>query len=318
MKTIFKKKTVLWCIGILLATLSVQFVSASPLGPGAVIDTTAVNSKIKYARVKGHRIAYRAIGNGKPIILASRFRGSLDYWDPAFLDELAKSYRVITFDYSGTGRSEGELPTDMVVVGEEIIEFARQLGYSKFIVGGWSYGGMVCQTLAVHHPEVLTHLLLMGTNPPGKSKLATSQLFLDTSSKWDNDLTDETILFFEPESPYSRNAAKLSHERLALRKTDRDLPVAKDVWPRYYQAVGAYYEDKDNVRQRLGKAPIPILMLAGDHDIANFPENWFDLNRTYPNLQLVVFPQTGHGPQHQYPLIAANYILTFLKYSEKP
>jgi predicted alpha/beta hydrolase len=37
----------------------------------------------------------------------------MDFWDPLFLDSLAAAgFRVITFDYSGLGRSMGEKNDD--------------------------------------------------------------------------------------------------------------------------------------------------------------------------------------------------------------
>jgi len=43
--------------------------------------------------------AYRDTGGHPaqvPLVLLQHFRGNLDYWDPALVDELARSRRVIT------------------------------------------------------------------------------------------------------------------------------------------------------------------------------------------------------------------------------
>lgn len=76
------------------------------------MENNAVTTETQYANIDDKQIAYRKIGNGTPIILANRFRGTLDTWDPLFLDLLAQTNTVITFDYSGIGYSEGELPLD--------------------------------------------------------------------------------------------------------------------------------------------------------------------------------------------------------------
>jgi pimeloyl-ACP methyl ester carboxylesterase len=34
-----------------------------------------------------------------------------------------------------------------------------------------------------------------------------------------------------------------------------------------------------------------------------------------PNMNLIVYPESGHGPQHQYPELAARQIIEFLKYA---
>jgi len=58
---------------------------------------------------------------------------------------------------------------------------------------------------------------------------------------------------------------------------------------------------------------VPILHIGGDHDISFPVENWYALNRQLPTLQLVTFPQTGHGPQHQHPEAAAATIEAFVR-----
>ena len=74
---------------------------------------SAATAANQFVEVAGNRIAYRAIGRGEPMILLTRMRGTLDTWDPLFLDELAKSNRVITVDYPGVGYSTGALPPEI-------------------------------------------------------------------------------------------------------------------------------------------------------------------------------------------------------------
>jgi|SRR5215216_567155 hypothetical protein len=61
----------------------------------------AVSSKTKFIEVNEQRFAYHSISTGLPIIMLNRFRGTLDTWDPAFLEGLAATFNVITIDYSG-------------------------------------------------------------------------------------------------------------------------------------------------------------------------------------------------------------------------
>ena len=66
---------------------------------------TASTATTQYVEVDGIRIAYRSIGAGSPLVLLTRMRGTLDTWDPLFLDQLAVTHRIITVDYPGTGYS---------------------------------------------------------------------------------------------------------------------------------------------------------------------------------------------------------------------
>ena len=52
--------------------------------------------------------------------MINRFRGTLDTWDPAFLDALASRYNVITIDYSGTGLSTGTCAADVLSMAKDV------------------------------------------------------------------------------------------------------------------------------------------------------------------------------------------------------
>lgn len=277
---------------------------------------TAVNCRTQFAVSGNKKIAYRAIGKGKPVILCNRLRGVLDSWDPAFLDELGKTFQVFIFDYSGIGSSAGELPLKIADVAEDVNFLASYLKLDKFVLGGWSYGGLVAQTFATHYPERISHLVLLGTNPPGTNKYPLEQVFLDATMKVNNDLNDEMILFFEPNSAFSRHAARQSNERIAARTIDRDPPVPEAVWSRYLAGAKDYADDAYGSREKLARIHVPVLVISGDHDPACPIENWYALSRKIPNLQLIMLGQTGHGPQHQYPALTVQYINNFIKLAQ--
>ena len=56
------------------------------------------------------RFTYRRIGprGGVPLVLLNRFRATIDWWDPEFLDYLSADHDVILFDNVGIGYSSGQ------------------------------------------------------------------------------------------------------------------------------------------------------------------------------------------------------------------
>lgn len=88
---------------------------------------TASTATTQYVEVDGNRIAYRSIGAGSPLVLLTRMRGTLDTWDPLFLDQLAVTHRIITVDYPGIGYSGGSLPTDIAEVAAFVNRLRRHL-----------------------------------------------------------------------------------------------------------------------------------------------------------------------------------------------
>lgn len=277
----------------------------------------AYTSQTQFIEKDGRKIAYRSIGNGTPIILINRFRGTLDTWDPLFLDALAENHNVITFDYTGIGSSTGVLPTDIPTVAKDVKDLSDALELKKVVALGWSYGGFVAQVAALLYPDLVSHAVLVGTNPPGKNEFPLEQIFLDVALKPTYTVDDETILFFEPASPVSVAASKLSHDRILKRFDASKVPTAPEVLDLYTKGTADFVQDKANFRERLQETKTPLLIVSGDHDISLPVENWFPLHRKLQNAQFITFTLTGHGPQHQFPELTANNIKDFINYSTK-
>jgi pimeloyl-ACP methyl ester carboxylesterase len=275
---------------------------------------TAVNTPTRFAEVKGRRIAYRDIGQGVPLILCLRFRGILDSWDPAFLDALAAHHRVITFDYSGLGQSTGAPSYVRKNLAQDAIDLADALGLERFVIGGWSLGGIAAQVVARLHPERTLKILLIGTTPPGKVRIGPKPIFFERALKPVNDLDDETVLFFHPDSRKSRAAIRLC-EASAARTTDVSPAIPIDTVLKMMAETQSedLFVDDNGYRDFLKTTDISVLVISGDQEIVFPVENWFDVTPQTKSVHLMVFPQMGHGPQHEAPQLCADLITSFIK-----
>lgn len=289
---------------------------AAPAVAEPAYSSTAMTVETQYVDVGGNRIAYRSLGEGDPLILVTRMRGTIDTWDPLFLDGLAKSHRVSFVDYPGVGYWSGKLPQDMSEAANFVTEFATAIDVPHFTVVGWSWGGAVAQTVMLEHADRVTHAIIMGANPPGKLERPIQQAFLDRAFKPVNDLADEEVLFFEPASPASRKAAASSRQRIYARDgVDAKIPSTPDSIQAYLNAAKGYAGDERGRRAKLIASRIPMLVIAGDNDISTAGQNWFPLVGEMPNAHLIVYPEAGHGPQHQYPELTVSHINAFLEYA---
>lgn len=274
---------------------------------------TAITTETQYATIDNKKIAYRKLGNGTPIILANRFRGTLDTWDPLFLDLLAETNTVITFDYSGIGYSEGELPLDLHLVAAEVVKIADYLNIDKFVVGGWSYGGLIAQYTTFLYPTRVLSTIVIGSNPMGKNETPLSPVFLEKALKPDYDFEDIITLFFEPKSESSRIAAQASAVRIAQRLDQSKVPATQEIFQRFFAPSEQLALDKDNFREAYKTLQTSVLVISGDNDISFAVENWFPLLQNAPTLQHIIFPNTGHAAHYQYPELATSYIKSFIK-----
>jgi pimeloyl-ACP methyl ester carboxylesterase len=275
----------------------------------------AFDAPNQFAETGGRTLAYRSIGSGKPIVLCTRFRGTMDEWDPAFLDALADhGFRVITFDYSGLGLSTGTATYNPFEMAKDPRDLIKALGLEDVVIGGWSLGGLAAQVVVALDPAGISHAVLIGTGPPGPLVKTAEQLFYDVAGKAENDFEDFVILFFEPASEASREAARRSAERIARRKEGRSPAVPID-FARANLGTGPRNPmfPADPVLQALKNTAVPILHVGGDHDIVFPVENWYAVNQEMKTLHVVTFPQSGHGPQHQYPQMSADVIASFVR-----
>lgn len=274
---------------------------------------SALTVQTKFAKIKDNQIAYRKFGTGVPLILLNRFRGTLDTWDPLFLDLLAKHHTVITFDYCGIGYSEGELPFNIKEVAAEVIKLADYLEIGQFNVLGWSYGGWVAQYTTFLNPSRIVNTVIIGNNPIGKNEVPFKKEFFERALKPINDNDDFLVLFFEPNSVKSSTKANDSMQRIAERFDLSKVPSTQEVFNRYFASKNAIAEDTDNFRTAYQTTNIPILVISGDNDISFALENWYPMLGKAPTLRLMVMPESGHAPHFQYPAETSAYIKTFFK-----
>ena len=296
----------------MLSLLSLLIVG-SLIAPQAIAAGGATAAETRTVQVGSDRIAYRQLGSGTPIVLVNRFRGTLDTWDPAFLDALARKHTVILFELPGVGYSQGTQPASMEQAVASLDGFAEALGLQTFDLLGWSWGGLLAQAYLIDRPARVGRVVLLATNPPGKNEIPLQPAFLERALKPVNDLADEEVLFFEPASVLSRDRARESRDRIRARPdVDARIPSQPAQFERYFKAAGAFHEDATGRRQKLTQVELPILVIAGDHDTSTAGQNWFPLIGKMRNARFVFYSQTGHAPHHQYPEDVAKVVLDFL------
>lgn len=278
---------------------------------------SSVDAPNRSVEVAGRSLAYRSFGQGPHLVLCLRFRGTMDSWDPLFLDLLAQSFTVTIFDYSGFGLSTGKPSYVRSALAGDVNDLVEALGLGKVVIGGWSVGGIAALTFAALHPQKVSHVLAIATMPPGPMAKRNEPIFLATAAHPVNSVEDEYILFFEPASATSRALGDASMARIATARAEPDLATPAEVF------LGALpppdgsntpFPDPEGAQAAFFRSTsIPVLALCGDHDPMFPVENWHAVNDQWPSLVLVTLPDSGHGPQHQYPALSADLIAAFVR-----
>ena len=138
-------------------------------------------------------------------------------------------------------------------------------------------------------------------------------MWLERALKPINDLGDEVILFFEPVRVEPRVAEALPRTNLRTSRVVSKIPSTEPEFQRYFKAAETFRTDAIGRREQLTKSRVPMLILCGDNDPSVPATNWYPLIGSISRAQLIVLPQAGHGPQHQYPELSVKYIIAFLQ-----
>ena len=280
---------------------------------------TALTTPNQLVETGGRTLAYRTFGTGPNLVLCIRLRGTMDMWDPLFLDRLAENFTVTVFDYSGLGYSTGTASYAKADMAHDVNDLVDALGFEKVIIGGWSLGGFAALVFAATYPEKVSHVLAIATMPPGLMVKPSEPLFFEVATQPVNTVDDEYTLFFEPTSPKSRALGDASLARIAARVEVLDFPTPAETMNAAMWASNdptTPFPDPDSTYSQFYRATdIPILALCGDHDLVFPVENWYAINDIWPTLFVATYPECGHGPQHQYPEMAAEMIASFVRHS---
>ena len=114
----------------------IKFTNAAPYEP-SVTTHTHQTAPTQFVETKGIRFAYRRFGKagGVPMVFNQHYTGTMDYWDPAVTDGLARDREVILFNNAGVSSSSGEVPTTFEQMGANAVAFIRALGLTKVEIG---------------------------------------------------------------------------------------------------------------------------------------------------------------------------------------
>ena len=270
----------------------------------------------QFIEVNGIRFAYRRFGNsaGIPMIFNQHYTGTMDYWDPAVTDGLAKDREVILFNNAGVSSTSGEVPTTIDEMGANAIAFIKALGLLQVDVLGFSIGGMVAQEIAVQAPELVRSLILVGTGHRGGVGIApmTEAAAAIFGASYEPPENLWLSVHFTP-SAFSQAAGVEFLKRKHLRVENRDPEVNDQVGPRQIEALGKYGVQYDGVQDYLKEIEIPTLIVQGHNDVIAPTINSYTMQQNIPNAQLILYPDANHGSFYQYHDLFVDHVNLFQK-----
>lgn len=231
-----------------------------------------------YAQSNGCRIAYATHGpSNAPVLLLSNSIGTTrELWD-AQVAPFSSSFRVITYDTRGHGRSDqppGEY--SMADLGRDVLAIMDAERIDTAHICGISLGGLTAMWLGVHAPERLSGLVLANTAARvGSVESWTERIALVRADGMEALAARAMQLWF---SSVFRERDPGTVER--FREMLAGCPVDG------YIGCCAALRDAD-FREAIAQIRCPTLVIAGTHDQATTLEAAEFLRAQVPGAQLV-------------------------------
>ena len=267
-------------------------VLAATLTAPTAARADAVDARTRTVEVSGRDIAYRSVGSGRPVVLVMGLGGTMDGWDPAFVDGLAAAgHRVVLVDNPGAGRTDA-LPGKLSIrkMADNVHRLVRALKLRRPDVAGWSMGGMIAQSYAVRHPRDLRRLVLLATapgdgkaTPPKPEALAVLVTTGEAATALD--------LIFPPAAKASRDGFLT---RLARRRNGVFSPP-EAVRDAQVAASADWLGGQDPDGRRVQRLRMPVLVGGGELDPLLPVANQRHLARTIRRSTQIIYADASHA-----------------------
>ncbi|MBR2294924.1 MAG: alpha/beta hydrolase [Clostridiales bacterium] len=232
---------------------------------------------------------YVAFGDGKRnlVVLPGLSDGLTTVKGKAWL--LAPSYKRFFHEFTvymfsrKNDMPEGYSIADMA---DDQVTAMKDLGIDRACVLGVSQGGMIAQSIAIRHPEIVERLILAVTAPYA------NMVVTDAVSSWIDmaDRGDHRALMVD-------TAEKMYSEGY-LKKNRRYFPlIAKFTKPKTYDRFLKNTNAilRFDVRDELSKIICPTLIIAGSNDNTVGNDAPVELKDGIANSELFVYEGLGHG-----------------------
>ncbi|MCS0498393.1 alpha/beta fold hydrolase [Protaetiibacter mangrovi] len=251
--------------------------------------------------VPGATLGYDVAGpEGAPAILFVHAGvATRAMWDPQF-EALAADHRVVRYDTRGYGESPGE--DAPYAEADDLIAVLDAAGIDRAVLVGASRGGKFALDATLAHPERVSGLVTIGSNPSGQSYegIEYTQSELDLEAAMD-----------EAEGARDVDALVRIEVQLWDVGPERDADeVAPEFLARAIELnVGAAHWDFQGEAQRperlaidhLGEVAVPTLVVIGDHDVTDAKVAAEILLAGIPGAEEARFADSAHLPSVEHP-----------------
>lgn len=282
--------------------------------PAVPTDNYAETPNQRVSAENGIHYVYRDTGSSAvPLVLLQHFRGNLDNWDPALIDGLAATRRVITFDNVGVGGTSGTTPHLVAQMAHDALAFLTAMGIHRVDLLGFSLGSFIAQDVALVRPDLVRSLVLASSAPQGAAGMhGWAADVIGAVGTPEVNPAGVLDVFFTHSAP-SRTAGEQALGRMFARTIDRDAPTTWQTRQAQYDAVCAWGIPNHSLLQRVAAIQAPVFIANGDSDPMILPHYSYLLAGLIPHSPVKLYPDSAHGFLFQHHEEFANDVNAFIE-----
>lgn len=248
------------------------------------------------AQLRDIKLHYDVYGDGEPLLMIMGLGASSAVWDPGLVQELARSFGVVTFDNRGTGQSDKpDAPYSIAMFADDAAGLLDNLNISRAHIFGVSMGGMIAQEFALRHAPRVATLTLGCTTAGGTNSVPPPPESLKVLTAPREGVAPEEIV--RRGWPLSYTADFIANHRDEL---EAAIPrVLKHPTPPFAfqrQLEGTYTLA---TWDRLPQIKAPTLVVTGAEDVLIPAKNSELIAGRIPGAKLHIIKGAGHGFMHQ-------------------
>ncbi len=234
------------------------------------------------------------VAHRPPVVLVHGAGGTSLHWPPQI--RRLPGHRVLAVDLPGHGRSEGVGEQSIAAYAQRLMDWASALRLPPAVWIGHSMGGAIVQHLALHYPEQVAGLGLVGTG----ARLRVHPLILEGTAK--EETFPDTVATIVQWSFAPQSSARL-----------RELATQRMAETRPSVLHGDFLAcDRFDVMDQVAAITCPTLVLCGAEDKMTPPRYAEYLASQIPNARLVIVPNAGHMVMLEQPEAVAQALQEFL------
>ncbi len=248
---------------------------------------------------------FELIGEGPNVVLVHGLGLNHQMWrwqSPS----LSHRYRLLSYDLLGHGESthpQGPYTmADFVVQLEQLIDFSR---LERFVLIGFSLGGMIAQAYTLAHPERVSGLVVLhSAYDRSDSERGAILERVRVAESMGPGATVERALerWFTPE---------FARMRPDVLEQVREWVVAND--PQAFAASYRVLAEADApLAGRIADIRCPALVVTGDQDFGNSPQMAARMAKAMPNARCRILPRLRHMALAEQPEAVSSQLLPFL------